>query len=121
MVLCLVIHTFSSNFSYFNFSGQFGHFFKYAPEKIPYAIERYTKEVKRLLGVLEKQLEGKDYLVGEYSIADMATWPWVWCVDFYYKGSEVVGLADFPNVTAWLKRSLERPASKIALTVCPFN
>jgi len=98
--------------------GQFGHFYKYAPEKIPYAITRYSTEVKRLLAVLEKQLQGRDYLVDEYSIADIATFPWVHFLD---KGaSEFLGLDTFPNILAWLARCLERPALQRGLTVCPF-
>jgi GST-like protein len=100
--------------------GQFGHFYKYAPEKIEYAIQRYTKEAQRLLGVLEKRLEGRDYLIKEYSIADMATWPWIWCLDHYYKASEHLNLKQFPNVQAWATRCIERPASKKALAVTSF-
>eukprot|EP01111_Echinosteliopsis_oligospora_P013502 TRINITY_DN484_c0_g1_i1.p1 TRINITY_DN484_c0_g1~~TRINITY_DN484_c0_g1_i1.p1 ORF type:complete len:255 (-),score=43.71 TRINITY_DN484_c0_g1_i1:54-704(-) len=101
--------------------GQFGHFHKYAPEKIPYAIERYTKEARRLLGVLNKQLEGKQYLIGdEYTIADIATFPWVRCLDTGYKGWEVIGVAEFTNVTAWLERCSAKPASQKGFNVCSF-
>eukprot|EP01119_Soliformovum_irregulare_P010721 TRINITY_DN2645_c0_g1_i1.p2 TRINITY_DN2645_c0_g1~~TRINITY_DN2645_c0_g1_i1.p2 ORF type:complete len:244 (-),score=57.56 TRINITY_DN2645_c0_g1_i1:55-705(-) len=100
--------------------GQFGHFYKYAPEKIPYAIERYNKEVNRLLGVLEKQLEGQDYLVGEYSIADIATFPWVRCIDFGYNAKDVIGLDKYKNVTAWVERCHSRPASQKGAKVTPF-
>ncbi len=58
-------------------AGQNHHFNQYAPEKIAYAIERYVKETNRLYGVLNRQLEGKEYLTGEYSIADMACYPWI--------------------------------------------
>lgn len=57
--------------------GQANVFFRYAPEKIPFAIDRYQKECRRLFEVLNGQLEGKDYIVGEISIADFATFPWV--------------------------------------------
>lgn len=100
--------------------GQFGHFYKYAPEKIEYAINRYSKEAQRILGVLEKRLEGRDYLIKDYSIADMATWPWVWCLDHYYKASETLNLKQFPNVQAWNTRCMERAASKKAITVTSF-
>src|SRR5581483_2046296 len=59
-------------------TGQYGHFIAYAPEKIPYAIDRYTREVSRLLGVLDTRLEHRDYLCGsDYTIADMACYPWI--------------------------------------------
>lgn len=99
------------------FFGQFGHFYKYANEKIPYAIERYSMEVKRLLDVLDKQLEGKQYVIGdEYTIADMAIFPWVRCLetgynakDYIYK--EAFGRVDeYKNVEAWLARINARPA-----------
>jgi len=80
--------------------GQAGHFINYAPEPIPYAIERYTKEVVRLLGVLEERLKGRDYLADNYSIADMAAFPWVRIVDHLGVNHE------FPNVSRWV-RSLE--------------
>eukprot|EP01121_Diplochlamys_sp_Union-15-3_P013348 TRINITY_DN4133_c0_g1_i1.p1 TRINITY_DN4133_c0_g1~~TRINITY_DN4133_c0_g1_i1.p1 ORF type:complete len:250 (+),score=61.15 TRINITY_DN4133_c0_g1_i1:102-752(+) len=101
--------------------GQFGHFWKYAPEKIPYAIERYTKEARRILGVLDKQLEGKEYLVGEYSIADIATFPWVRCLDFGYKASDHIKVSEFKNVTAWVERCHSKPASQKGAQVTPFG
>lgn len=100
--------------------GQFGHFTRYAPEKIEYAINRYKNEAKRLLGVLEKQLEGKEYLVGEYTIADIATFPWVICLDKFYEARETLELDSFPNVQAWVKRCSEKPASVKGLQVLPF-
>src|SRR5208337_2386084 len=60
--------------------GQAGHFRNYAPEKLAYAIERYTNEARRLFGVLDTQLKGKDYIAGDYSIADMASYPWTLAV-----------------------------------------
>ena len=86
-------------------AGQLGHFTNYAPEKIEYARKRYGDEYNRLLGVIEKQLAGKDYLCGDYSIADMASWPWVVV-------HERVGqsLNEFPRVTAWDERMKARPA-----------
>jgi GST-like protein len=101
--------------------GQFGHFSKYAPEKVPYAIERYTKEVKRLLSVLETRLTGKQFIMGDdYTIADIAIFPWVNGLSAFYKGDEALGLADFKNVNDWLTRCMDRPASKTGMKVAPF-
>ncbi len=85
--------------------GQNHHFRRYAPEKIPYAIERYTNEAARLYGVLDKRLEGRDYLVGEYSIADIANYPWL-------RSHEAQGqdLNDFPSVKRWYEAIEARPA-----------
>lgn len=102
---------------------QFGHFYRYGREKCdhPYPLERYSTETKRLLGVLEKKLEGQEFLVGnEYSIADMATFPWVHCVEVMYKAGEYLGLSNFPNVLAWKARCMERPATAKGMTVCAF-
>ncbi|KAG0592100.1 hypothetical protein M758_1G196100 [Ceratodon purpureus] len=104
--------------------GQFGHFFKYAKDKCldPYPVERYTNEAKRLLGVVEKRLEGRDFLIDDgYSIADMAIFPWVQCLETGYNGSEKLGLKDFPKVMAWKNRCLERPKTAKGMKVCPFN
>lgn len=85
--------------------GQNGHFNIYAPEKVPYAIERYVNESRRLYGVLDKQLAGKDYIAGEYSIADMACYPWI-----VPHEAHKMELSDHPNLTAWFKRVRARPA-----------
>jgi GST-like protein len=85
--------------------GQSGHFKLYAPEKIPYAIERYEKEALRLYGVLDRQLAENAHVAGaEYSIADMAIFPWVRT----YKRQEIV-LENFPNVYRWYKALKQRP------------
>ncbi|NEZ67444.1 glutathione S-transferase [Leptolyngbyaceae cyanobacterium CCMR0082] len=99
--------------------GQFGHFYKYAKEKIPYGINRYQTEVKRLLGVLETQLQGQDYLLKEgYTIADIATFPWVGALDWGYGAVEVFQLQqDFPNVMSWCERCRQRPAAARGLEV----
>eukprot|EP01116_Phalansterium_solitarium_P016063 TRINITY_DN363_c0_g1_i2.p5 TRINITY_DN363_c0_g1~~TRINITY_DN363_c0_g1_i2.p5 ORF type:complete len:128 (+),score=31.44 TRINITY_DN363_c0_g1_i2:601-984(+) len=98
--------------------GQFGHFTVYAPEKLPYAIERYSKEVRRLLTVLDKQLEGKTFIVGdEYTVADIAVWPWVDGLQRFYKAHDALKLAEFANVVAWLDRCMARPASQRGLAV----
>ncbi len=85
--------------------GQNHHFVQYAPEKIPYAIDRYVNETNRLYGVLDRRLEGRDYLAGDYSIADMAAYPWV-CL---WKGQRQ-NLDDFPNVRRWHTSIRNRPA-----------
>lgn len=102
--------------------GQFGHFYRFAKEKLPYAIERYTNETRRILGVLETRLAEGNYLVGnEYTIADIATFPWVGCLDWGYNASEDLKLkGEFPRVMAWYKRCSERPASVSGAKVCPF-
>ncbi|ROT96019.1 thiol:disulfide oxidoreductase [Marinobacter sp. R17] len=85
--------------------GQNHHFKQYAPEKINYAIDRYVKESERLYGVLDDLLADRDYMAGEYSIADMATYPWA-------KGWEKQGqdIETLPNVKRWLDAIGERPA-----------
>ncbi len=92
--------------------GQAHHFLMYAPEKIPYAMDRYAKEANRLYGVLDRQLQGKDYVCGRYSIADMAIWPWT-----RSHKNQQVGLTDYPNVAAWSERMAARPAVKRAIEV----
>ena len=92
--------------------GQTHHFRQYAAEKIPYAIDRYTNEVNRLYGVLNRQLAGKQYICGELSIADMACFPWV--RPWERQGQN---LADFPHLKAWFERMDARPAVKRALDV----
>ena len=86
-------------------AGQLGHFTNYALEKIPYALNRYGDEYNRLLGVIDKQLAGKDYLCGDYSIADMASWPWVVVHERINQS-----LDEFPRVMAWDERMKARPA-----------
>ncbi len=92
--------------------GQRGHFMRAAPEKIPYAIERYTNESRRLLNVMEKRLGEAEYLAGDYSIADMATFPWV-----VGTRREPEQLESRPNFTRWLDAISERPAVKRGLAV----
>lgn len=86
--------------------GQAHHFIRFAPEKVPYGIERYSKETRRLYGVMDKRLAENAYLAGgEFSIADMATFPWV-ARHTYHE----VDLADFPNVKRWHDAIAARPA-----------
>jgi len=87
--------------------GQTHHFNRFAKEKIPYAIDRYVGETKRLYGVMNQQLGKQDYLAGDYSIADVATFPWV--ARWTWHGLEG-GLKDFPNVTRWYDAIRARPA-----------
>jgi len=102
--------------------GQFGHFYRFAKEKLPYPIERYTNETRRLLGVLNTRLTSRPYLAGdEYTIADISTFPWVGCLDWGYHATEDLKLKeDFPHVVAWHVRCAERPASVRGAQVCPF-
>lgn len=90
-------------------AGQNHHFGQYAPEKIPYAIDRYVKETNRLYGVLNKRLDGREFIVGEYSIADMAAYPWI--VPHERQGQN---LDDFPNLKRWFNAIAARPATVAA-------
>ena len=87
-------------------SGQNNHFSQYALEKIPYAIDRYRNEVNRLYGVLNKKLAGRDFIAGEYSIADMACYPWI--VPYERQGQK---LEDFPHLKRWFEAIHARPAT----------
>ncbi len=87
------------------FLGQVHHFVKFNPGKAPYAEERFAKEARRLYGVLERRLEGRDYVAGEYSIADMAIWPWISRFEW-----QQIDLAEFPRVRDWYVRIARRPA-----------
>jgi len=103
--------------------GQFGHFFKYAVDKCdhPYPVERYATESKRLLGVLEKHLENRQFLVGEqYTIADMSTVTWVNALSTFYKADEKLELNKFVHVQNWVNKILDRPKTKIGMSVCSF-
>lgn len=93
-------------------AGQNHHFRNYAPEKIAYAIARYENEVHRLYGVMNKRLEDRDFLAGEYSIADMAAYPWV--RPYKRQGMDI---ADFPNLNRWFGQIHDRPAVARAILV----
>jgi GST-like protein len=104
--------------------GQFGHFYKSAKDACsdPYPVERYAKETKRLLEVLETRLKDRSYLVGEaYSIADMAIVPWVNCLTDHYEASDYLGLSDFPNVMGWAHKISQREKTQKGMTVCGIN
>lgn len=93
-------------------AGQAHHFRQYAPSPLPYAIDRYTNEVNRLYGVMNNQLERHEYLAGEYSIADMAAFPWV--VPYERQGQK---LPDFPHLARWFAAMKARPAVQRGMDV----
>jgi len=99
--------------------GQAHHFLKYNKGKAPYAEERYATEARRLYGVLDRRLKGRDYVAGEgagtYTIADMAIWPWVSRYDYHE-----VDLAEFPDVRRWYQHILQRPAVQTGYHVPKF-
>ena len=88
------------------------YFKRFAPEKIPYAIERYEKETLRIYGVLNKQLQDNEFICGDYSIADIATYPWVAIYEF-------VGLTldNYPNLKRWVDMVQQRPAVQRGMQV----
>ena len=88
--------------------GQNHHFTRYAPEKVPYAIDRYVRETTRLYGVLDRRLEGRDFIAGDYSIADMACYPWI------LPDIQGQDMANFPNLARWHAAIKERPATQRA-------
>lgn len=90
-------------------AGQNGHFTVYAPEEIPYAIDRYTRETHRLYGVLDRRLAGREFIAGDYSIADMACYPWI--VPHAAHGQD---LAEFPHLQRWFATIAARPATQRA-------
>jgi GST-like protein len=92
--------------------GQAHHFLRAAPEPVPYAIERYTTEARRLYKVLDQQLQGQHYIAGDYSIADIATYPWIARHEWHK-----VDLADFPAVQQWFGRVGARPAVQKGMAV----
>jgi GST-like protein len=93
--------------------GGFGHFYSYAPEKFEYPINRFTMEIKRQLDVLDKQLSKHEFLAGDdYSIADIATWPWYGnlVLGNLYDAKEFLQVDDYKHVQRWANAILERPA-----------
>ena len=86
-------------------AGQAHHFRQYAPQQVPYGIERYTNECNRLYGVLNRRLADREFIVGEYSIADMACWPWI--LLHQRQGQDI---AEFPHIKRWLDTIQARPA-----------
>ena len=95
--------------------GQVHHFLRAAKEKVPYGIERYGTEARRLYGVLDRRLDGRDHLAGDgYSIADIATWPWVLRHEW-----QQIDLADYPNVKRWFDAVGSRPAVQRGIQIPP--
>lgn len=92
--------------------GQAHHFRRFAPEQIPYAVDRYSKEARRLYGVLDRQLATTDYVAGDYSIADMALWPWTVRADW-----QGIDLTEFPHVQRWSDAVSARPAVRRGMAV----
>lgn len=98
--------------------GQLGFFWKFAGKEIEdkRPFERYRDETKRLLGVLNQRLDGRAFVMGEdYTIADIALWPWMRTITGFYDVGDEVGMPGFGNVTAWLDVCEARPASKVAV------
>ena len=94
-------------------AGQNHHFVQYAPAQLPYAIDRYVKETSRLYGVLNKHLtDGREYICGDYSIADMAAYPWV--VPHERQRQDI---SQFPALALWLDRIKNRPATQQAYEI----
>jgi GST-like protein len=93
-------------------AGQLGHFKNYMETRIEYAVERYSNEYNRLLGVLDRQLAGCDYICGDYSIADIACWPWI-------RSHERLGqpLDEFPHVQRWFETIAARPAVERGISI----
>jgi GST-like protein len=87
--------------------GQVHHFVKYNPGKAPYAEERYAKEAHRLYGVLNKRLEGRAFVADQYSIADIAIWPWISRFEW-----QAIDMKQYPNVKRWYETIAARPAVK---------
>lgn len=96
--------------------GQANVFYRYAPEKIPYAIDRYQRESRRLLQVIDNRLKDHEYLAGDYSIADIATWCWA-----RGAGWGGIDIADLDHLNAWVAKIGERPAVKKGCQVPPFE
>lgn len=102
--------------------GQLGHFYKFAADKITdqYPTDRYLNESRRLLGVLDGRLSDRDYIMGaDYTIADIATAPWVRTLTNTYDAGEALGLDGFTNVVDWRDRILSRPAVEKGLAMPP--
>jgi GST-like protein len=100
--------------------GQVGYFVKFAGKDIedPRPRQRYLDEARRLLGVIEGRLAGRDYMMGsDYTIADIALWPWLRTINGFYGAGELVGIKDFPRVLDYVTRCEERPASRKAVNI----
>jgi glutathione S-transferase len=96
--------------------GQANVFYRYAPEKIPYAIDRYQREVRRLLEILDRRLADHEYLAGDYSIADIATWPWA--RGYEWSGVSIDGL---DQLRRWVDKVGARPAVQRGKDIPPAD
>ena len=104
--------------------GQFGFFYRMGGKDIEdkRPLERYTNESKRLLGVLDDRLDGRNFIMGEdYTIADVAVWPWVTVLDGFYDAAAHLDLAAYPHVARWLAAAKARPASEAGQNVPPMS
>jgi GST-like protein len=100
--------------------GQVGYFVKFAGKDIedPRPRQRYLDEARRLIGVIEGRLTGRDYIMGsDYTIADIALWPWLRTINGFYGAGELVGIKDFPKALDYVKRCEDRPASQKAVNI----
>jgi GSH-dependent disulfide-bond oxidoreductase len=97
--------------------GQTGHFVNQAPEKIPYAIQRFVGESVRIVGVLNRGLQGRDHLAGDYSIADIATYPWIVAAWEPFRNMMPEKIGEFGNVQRWLDRLGARPAVQRGMAI----
>ena len=99
--------------------GQFGYFHKFAGKEIddPRPKQRYAGEAKRALRVIEGRLEGRDHLLGDYTIADLMIWPWVRGAKVFYGAEDELDFASFPRTMDWWQRCAERPASQRGLNI----
>lgn len=102
--------------------GGFGHFYKYAPIKIEYAVDRFSMEAKRIVDVLDKHLENKEYVCDdEYTIADMAIFPWIRCLEEGYGAADFLQMQEYKNVQRWMKTLTAREAVHRGLRVNGFG
>jgi GST-like protein len=97
--------------------GQTGHFLQQAPEKIPYAIQRFVNESVRIVTVLDQGLKGREYLAGDYSIADIATYPWVVAAWAPFKQMMPEKIGELGNVQRWIDRMAARPAVERGMAI----
>ena len=96
--------------------GQYGHFYRFASEEVPYAKKRYSDECERLMGVMERQFINYEFISGKtYTIADMAIWPWVYGYQTFYEGT--IDENKFPNLMRWYSHLSERQQIQAALAI----
>jgi GST-like protein len=126
MQIVWVIPLFNNSLLIFYSSSTYRFYYKYCPHRLPYCVQRYTNEVNRLLGVLEAQLSShnKHWVLGDqFTVADLATWPWIYALHENYDNAVADAFGDlkgFPCVKAYYARCMTRPASQRALDVTRF-